>query len=269
MKITVLIAVVAALAALRFLRLNTILWLIAWWFGIFVALRFGVEPPLPTSIISMFMAIVSIALVALLSSNSEHLREAKQSLVTFMTDRKYNIPLLLLLLALPVLVAVQVYRGYSRAPSAPLVSRTIHPPPPTSIQFKGTTIDLNQPSPIRELETSDPNAFAAHVENGRVIYHQNCVFCHGDNMDGDGIFAHGFNPIPANFNEPTTIAMLQESYLFWRIAKGGPGLPVESTPWASAMPAWEPMLTEQEIWEVIAFLYDYTGQRPRATEEAH
>ena len=26
-------------------------------------------------------------------------------------------------------------------------------------------------------------------------------------------------------------------------------------------------LTEEEIWNVILFLYDYTGQRPRAKEE--
>ncbi|NNF02932.1 MAG: cytochrome c, partial [Rhodothermales bacterium] len=93
--------------------------------------------------------------------------------------------------------------------------------------------------------------------------------CHGDDMAGDGIFAHGLDPIPANFKDATTIAMLQEGYLFWRIAKGGPGLPPESTPWLSAMPAWELFLTEEEIWDVILFLYDYTGHRPRAREEVH
>jgi len=60
--------------------------------------------------------------------------------------------------------------------------------------------------------------------------------------------------------------MLQETYLFWRIAKGAPDLPQESTPWSSAMPAWENFLSEEEIWDVILFLYDYTGQRPRALE---
>jgi hypothetical protein len=33
------------------------------------------------------------------------------------------------------------------------------------------------------------------------------------------------------------------------------------------MPAWERMLTEEEIWEAILFLYDFTGQKPRAKEE--
>jgi len=60
--------------------------------------------------------------------------------------------------------------------------------------------------------------------------------------------------------------MLQESFLFWRISKGGPGLPEEGGPWDTAMPAWEKFLTEDEIWDVILFLYDFTEQRPRARE---
>ena len=82
------------------------------------------------------------------------------------------------------------------------------------------------------------------------------------------MYAHALDPLPANFADAGTISQLQETYLFWRIAKGAPGLPEESGPWSSAMPAWEQFLTEEEIWDVILFLYDYTGQRPRA-REAH
>ena len=35
------------------------------------------------------------------------------------------------------------------------------------------------------------------------------------------------------------------------------------------MPTWERCLTEDEIWEVVLFLYDFTGQKPRAKDEAH
>ena len=34
------------------------------------------------------------------------------------------------------------------------------------------------------------------------------------------------------------------------------------------MPAWEKHLKEEEMWDVILFLYDFTGLRPRAREEA-
>ena len=141
--------------------------------------------------------------------------------------------------------------------------------PPQSI-LTAQTINLSTANnPFRELEDSDPAAFAEHVDNGRRVYFENCFYCHGDNMEGAGMFAHGYDPLPANFNDATTIAMLQESYLFWRIAKGAPGLPNESTPWSSAMPAWEHFLTEEEIWDVILFLYEFTGFEPRAQGMPH
>ena len=82
---------------------------------------------------------------------------------------------------------------------------------------------------------------------GKRVYYQNCLACHGDALDGRGHFAHGFNPAPLNFRDNGTIAQLTESFVFWRIAKGGPGLPKEATPWNSVMPAWEDRLTEETL----------------------
>src|SRR5947208_976097 len=64
----------------------------------------------------------------------------------------------------------------------------------------------------------------ANIKQGKVSYAAFCPPCHGGNSDGKGPAARGFNPPPANFPDPTPIAMLQESYLFWRIKKGGVGL---------------------------------------------
>ena len=89
----------------------------------------------------------------------------------------------------------------------------------------------------------------------------------GDNLGGNGMFVHGLDPIPTDFADAGTIPNLTESFLFWRISKGAPGLPDEGGPWESAMPAWEKFLTEEEMWEAILFLYDFTGRRPRAREE--
>ena len=93
-----------------------------------------------------------------------------------------------------------------------------------------------------------------------------CSPCHGGNFDGKGPAARGFNPPPANFSDPTTIAMLQESYLFWRIKKGGVGLPIEGMPWKSAMPRWEVELPDEWIWKIIMGEYDGAHQSPRTWE---
>ena len=267
MNLLILIPALIVMVMLRFLKPNRLGWIVAWWVAIYVVLNFAVDPPLPSSIVFMFMAIISIALLVYLTADSKSLESVRSLMVNFVTDSKYKITLVLVVILIPVLVAMKVYSNMSKVPQPPLSGRTIHPPPPAEIQFKGKTIDLvKDENPFRKLETSDPENFLQHVQEGRRVYYQNCVFCHGDDMAGDGIFAHGYDPIPANFKDPTTIAMLQETYLFWRIAKGGPGLPDESAPWASAMPAWEKFLSEDQIWEVILFLYDHTGQKPRAKE---
>ena len=142
----------------------------------------------------------------------------------------------------------------------------MHPAPPAAIQFRGKELTIQGlDNPLRKDQANLKKNIAA----GGEIYIRNCVYCHGDNLDGKGHFAYGFNPPPANFQDPGTIAMLQEAYLFWRIAKGGPGLPKESTPWNSAMPPWEDRLDEQQIWQVIVYLYDATGQAPRRWETEH
>jgi len=265
----VLLAIIAAMIALRFLKPNGLIWAVATWIAFYVFIRYAVQPPVPASVRTMFLFIVALALSVYLSTTEERLREVRRSIVAFLTEKRFTIPLAVVLIGLPVLVAFRVYVGRTSTPQPPVAGRTIHPPPPATVTFKGRTVDLTaDDNPYRALETSDPDAFARHVANGRQVYYQNCVYCHGDDMRGDGLYAHGFDPIPADFQDPTTIAMLQETYLFWRIAKGGPGLPVESTPWSSAMPAWESFLSEEEIWDVILFLYDFTDQRPRA-KEAH
>ena len=270
MNLWVLLITIGAMIALRFLKPNILGWLAACWIGLYVVLNYGVDPPLPSSIIGMFMAIITLALLAYLSATSAYLATAKRTVVRFLADKKYTLPLILALVLLPSLVALKVFLDITAQPQPPVTSRTIHPPPPNQISFKGKEINLvTAQNPYRALEQSEPASYTQHVANGRRVYYQNCVFCHGDNMEGDGLYSHGFDPIPANFKDPTTIAMLQESYLFWRIAKGAPGLPDESTPWASAMPAWEHFLTEEEVWDVILFLYDFTDQKPRAQEEAH
>jgi len=133
---------------------------------------------------------------------------------------------------------------------------------------KEQKIDLiHGESPFRGLEKTDAKAFREHVENGRRIYYSNCFFCHGDALGGDGMYAHAVNPVPANFQDSGVLPNFQETFFFWRIAKGGPGMPDEGAPGDSVMPEWERFLTNDEIWDVILFLYADTGYRPRTFEE--
>src|SRR5204863_65667 len=104
-----------------------------------------------------------------------------------------------------------------------------------------------------------PESTPAYTADGKRIYYQNCLPCHGDHLDGQGHYASGFNPLPANFQDNGTIAQLTESFVFWRVAKGGPGLPREGTPWNSAMPAWKGRLSDAERRDVMAYLKTFSS----------
>jgi hypothetical protein len=209
---------------------------------------------------------VSIAILSYVSSSQQRREDVSRPLVGFMTEKRYTVPLAATVVAIPALAAANVYVQMSAPIQPPLFSRTIHPASPTEITVHDKRIDLDKgEDPYWALEKSNPDEFRKHVENGRQVYYRNCVFCHGDNLAGTGMFIHGLDPIPTNL--PETIPLLRDTFLFWRISKGGPGLPEEGGPWDTAMPAWEKFLTEDQIWDVILFLYDHTGTRPRAREE--
>jgi len=267
MKIFVVLAVATVFAFLRFRRANLLTWAGASWVGLYVLLRFGFTAPIPSSVISIYMGIISLAVMAYMSSSQERREEISRPLVRFMTEKRYTALLGVTVVAIPALAAANVYVQMNVPLQPPLFSRTVHPAPPTEITVHDKKIDLDAgENPFWALEKSNPEEFRKHVENGRQVFYRNCVFCHGDNLAGTGMFIHGLDPIPTNL--PETIPLLRDTYLFWRISKGGPGLPEEGGPWDTAMPAWEKFLKEDEIWEAILFLYDYTGTRPRAREEA-
>jgi len=79
------------------------------------------------------------------------------------------------------------------------------------------------------------------------------------------MFIHGLDPIPTNL--PETIPLLRDTFLFWRISKGGPGCPKKG-----ALGHGHARLGEfpegRGDLDVILFLYDHSGTRPRAREEA-
>ena len=235
------------------------------WVVAFLLLRIGIRPPAPWSVLTLYMFIITLPLLVFVSSDRDSWRDFVRPVWLTLTDARYRVLRTVIVFAVPLLLGYYAYTQAAAKPQAPPELRAVHPAPPDTVQFRGKPINISgAENPLRK----DQANFKKHVAAGGETYIRNCMYCHGDNLDGQGHFAKGFNPPPANFQDPGTIAMLQEAYLFWRITKGGPGLPRESTPWNSVMPAWEDRLTEEQIWQVIMYLYDATGQQPRRWETA-
>ena len=217
----------------------------------------------PKSVVLQYMATVLVGVLIYVSDNEERWRRFQQPIEAVLVEPRLRLARLSLLAAVTLFGGLVALGQVRATVAAPPNLRSIHPAPPSDITFRGKAITLTGlENPLRQ----HPDSLAAYLAAGKRVYYQNCLPCQGDHLDGQGHFAPGFNPLPANFQDNGTIAQLTESFVFWRVAKGGPGLPREGTPWNSAMPKWEDFLTEREIWSVILFLYDQTGWRPRTWE---
>ncbi|OGS92774.1 MAG: hypothetical protein A3K04_06425 [Gallionellales bacterium RBG_16_56_9] len=220
---------------------------------------------IPKSLLTMYMVFVVAGVVMVFTFTEEGTQELVDPIKALVEDPSKKMLRNVVFAIVPLLAGYYTYSSLMPSFEAPVELRTIHPAPPNKFKAYGKSYDLTKlENPYRKYEKDDPAKFAEMLKAGGDVYIQNCQYCHGDKLDGKGPYAAGFNPTPLNFQDVGTIAQLQESFLFWRIATGGPGLPAEAAPWISSMPIWEHFLTEEEIWQVILFLYDYTGRRPRS-----
>jgi len=254
--------------------------LFVWILG-FYFYKFILFPPIPWTLFITYMFLWSIGTFLFISQDAETFREFRKPIAKTIVG-EYKLARIIVFTALPVLVGFATYKAIYPSYQEPVELRTVHPAPPATTKVHGKTYPLestNNPFRIDEQDNykdsfpfldADKQEYMKYVTEGGTIFFQNCHYCHGDQLNGLGMFSHVFNPTPANFIDPGTIAMLQEAFLFWRVSKGGPGLPNESTPWSSAMPPWEEHLKTEEIWKVILFEYWYTGWHPRTfgTESA-
>src|SRR5688572_22375168 len=140
MNILILVAVVAAFGLLRFRRASLLLWAVAWWAGIYILLRFGFTVPIPASVISIYMGIASLAILAYLSSSQERRDEVSRPLVRFMTEKRWAPVLVAVAVAIPALAAANVYVQMNVPLEPPFFPRTIHPASPSEIRVQDKTI---------------------------------------------------------------------------------------------------------------------------------
>jgi mono/diheme cytochrome c family protein len=219
--------------------------------------------PVPRSLLFMYLFFILVVALLVLTSSPGGMEGLLRPLEAFFNDTRLRGLRNVVLALLPLVAGVMTYLSMGGGTGLPVEARRVHTAPPRFIRAYGKTFNLQTlRNPLREVEKSDPAAFRSLVREGGVVYFKNCLYCHGALLGGRGHLSAGMNPKPLPFAGRNTIAQLREAYLFWRIVKGGAGLPAEAAPWDSVMPAWEGMLHEEDVWKVILFLYDFTGNRP-------
>ena len=110
------------------------------------------------------------------------------------------------------------------------------------------------------------------LENGRKLFAQNCAACHGETGGGDGVFADDLakagkasmenmsgsqemsRQTPANFTDPQRMLGASPAILEGKILRGGMG---------TGMPMWGSIFTEQQIWDLVSYLYSFQFDYPK------
>ncbi len=265
--------------------------------GGFIYFKYWVYPPMPFSILVTYMVVLLGATFLWASSSDTYRQEFKQPIVALLDAETSTMRFArsVLFILLPLMAGWTTWDMLQVKIVEPIELRTVGPAPLGSFQLHGKEIVLQtakNPYRVNRNGVHDPHYLARTVRDeksgwswkvsiesdawnadidrfllaakeGGHIYFQECVFCHGANLGGRGVFQFALNPYATNFTDPGTLAQLQESYAFWRTATGGINIPTEGFPWASTMPRMEEHLSTDDIWKVVLFSYWHTGGVPR------
>lgn len=108
------------------------------------------------------------------------------------------------------------------------------------------------------------NTTPEDLARGKELYAQNCAACHGENGAGDGVFADdiaaageasmesmsgamdSMMQTPADFTDPKRTLGASPAIFQGKILRGGMG---------TGMPMWGSIFTEEQIWDLVAYLY--------------
>jgi len=118
-------------------------------------------------------------------------------------------------------------------------------------------MELHWLAPAIETARKNPvQVTTESLEIGANVYRKNCASCHGENADGNGLAGGSLAPNPANLH------MMSKSHADGEFAykiRSGRG----------AMPGWEGILAETEIWSLINYIssiHELPSERSIITE---
>jgi copper transport protein len=102
-----------------------------------------------------------------------------------------------------------------------------------------------QPNPYLVTVNNPFPATNASISNGKALYENNCLPCHGPTGKGDGPAGLALHPPPADLTIHTAPGVHPDGQLFDWITNGYPG---------SAMPAFAKLLSEAQRWDLVNYI---------------
>lgn len=92
---------------------------------------------------------------------------------------------------------------------------------------------------------------ATQLHLGQQLFMSKCASCHGKPSEGRSARASFFQPPAPDFSD-RHYRDITPAFLYWRIEVGKQVEPYRSQ--GSVMPAWGAHFSEQQIWQLVAYL---------------
>lgn len=109
----------------------------------------------------------------------------------------------------------------------------------------------------------------AVVSAGEKVYQENCASCHGDQLEGQPNWrlrdANGYLPAPPHDDIGHTWHHADD--LLFEITKYGPAKVIGDATYKTLMPAYQYLLTDQEIVAVLSYIKNSWPQEQRLWQE--
>lgn len=116
-----------------------------------------------------------------------------------------------------------------------------------ALLFLGSNSSIAQKTwEVPEYSKGLKNPFAgntAATAEGKVIYEQMCVLCHGLKGKGNGEAGLSLEKKPANFLALKNIKNETDGEIFWKITVGKP-----------PMSSYDELLTEDQRWQLVNYI---------------
>lgn len=108
-------------------------------------------------------------------------------------------------------------------------------------------------APASEAGRQNPvEASADSIQQGKQLYQQNCVSCHGANADGKGMAGMMLNPKPSNLRVMS--GTHPDGDFAYKIREG-----------RGAMPSWKNTFNEDQVWHLVNYIQALSTQ-PKTTK---
>ncbi len=84
---------------------------------------------------------------------------------------------------------------------------------------------------------------------GKEVFDTKCASCHGSTGKGDGPAAAALPTKPRDLSDASYVSTLTDDHIFKTVKEGGAA--VGKSP---LMPPWGSVLSEEDIWNVVAYI---------------